>query len=204
LPDAVATIACQSASHRVRLHRGKLRLEDHDLGAETALVALGGHPTPCVAVLLAWRRATPSSAARLGTQLAPARRLSLVVAAERAWARDAGPGPADHVTEATRERAEPELQRWLGETGEPSRTPVVLRCRVLPPGAGPPMLDAGYEGGKLVVECWLRPDWVRRVWLPGAARCRGAFVLDADASSVLLGRMHDGRVDVSEERIAGG
>ncbi len=202
LPEASATIACQGEWHRVRLHRGKLRLDHHDLAGEAALAALGGSPTPCFAVLLAWRGATPSSVAGLGPDLEPVRALGLIAAAERAWARDSGPGPAHYVTSTTQNRAEVELQRWLGSTGEPSRTPVVLRCRVLPPGAGPPMLEAGYESGSLVVECWVRTDWLRRVWLRGARRSDDAFVLDADATSVLVARLHDGRVQVDEEPMA--
>lgn len=41
--------------HRVTWRRGKLVLPDHDLRDELGLLALGGEPPPCVAMLLAWR-----------------------------------------------------------------------------------------------------------------------------------------------------
>ena len=56
LPDVTAKIECDGREHRITWRRGKLVLEDHDVLAERALVALGGDGPACLAVLDAWRR----------------------------------------------------------------------------------------------------------------------------------------------------
>ena len=54
-PPTTVHVDCGGAKHRVTWRRGKLVLEDHDLTAERALVALGGKPCTCVEVLEVWR-----------------------------------------------------------------------------------------------------------------------------------------------------
>ncbi len=55
LPDVASELECGGQRHRVVWRRGKLVLEDHDLLAETSLVALGAEPPMCVELLDAWR-----------------------------------------------------------------------------------------------------------------------------------------------------
>ena len=45
---------CEGEEHRVTWRRGKFVLEDHDLGAERAMLALGGEPCPCMRALELW------------------------------------------------------------------------------------------------------------------------------------------------------
>jgi len=47
-------IECQGRSHRLRWERGKLVLEDHDVSAERAMVALGGPSFTCLDLLNVW------------------------------------------------------------------------------------------------------------------------------------------------------
>jgi hypothetical protein len=53
-------ISCGERRHRVSWRRGRLVLEDHDVEAERAFVALGGDRSVCVELLDAWREATDS------------------------------------------------------------------------------------------------------------------------------------------------
>jgi hypothetical protein len=52
---ATAFVPCGGEKHRVTWRRGKLVLEDHDLSAEHALLALGGERCPCLLVLKMWQ-----------------------------------------------------------------------------------------------------------------------------------------------------
>lgn len=192
-------MACRGQRHTVRWQRGKVVLADHDLPAERALVGLGGEPVPCLAVLDAWRHATlatfevpagtralmqrhgrvPSWVVELDPGLADARLLSLAVGYERAWRRrQPFVSGRDLVENMLRDRAAPALNRWIERSGSVGRVPVQLSCNMLPPSRGEPSVDAWLQGGALVVAVWLRPDWLRRVWLPGLASHDGLFVLD--------------------------
>lgn len=56
LAPALATVDCGGATHRVRWSQGALHLDDHDdADAEEALVALGGDPPACFALVALWR-----------------------------------------------------------------------------------------------------------------------------------------------------
>jgi hypothetical protein len=56
LPAVTAEVDCGNARHRITWRRARLVLEDHDVLAERALVALGGEPPLCLQTLDAWRR----------------------------------------------------------------------------------------------------------------------------------------------------
>ena len=49
-----ATIECEGSEHALTWRAGELELEDHDIDAERALVALGGEAPMCVDLLDAW------------------------------------------------------------------------------------------------------------------------------------------------------
>jgi hypothetical protein len=49
-------VVCGGARHTVRWRKGRVVLEDHDVAAERALVALGGEPCICLELLAAWRQ----------------------------------------------------------------------------------------------------------------------------------------------------
>src|SRR5688572_29724695 len=60
IAPVTVTVACGGGTHRVTWRRGKLVLEDHDLGAELAIAALDrDKPRPaCVQLLEHWRDRT--------------------------------------------------------------------------------------------------------------------------------------------------
>jgi hypothetical protein len=55
VPPVSATVPCEDGEHRVSWQRGKFVLHDHDLGAERAMLVLGGEPAPCLRALRMWR-----------------------------------------------------------------------------------------------------------------------------------------------------
>jgi len=55
VPGASATLECEGEEHRVSWERGKFKLHDHDLGAERAMLVLGGEPSTCLRALRMWR-----------------------------------------------------------------------------------------------------------------------------------------------------
>ena len=54
VPAFEAEVGCTGSTHRIGWSRGKLRLLDHDVGAERALAAMGGEPPLCLDVFDAW------------------------------------------------------------------------------------------------------------------------------------------------------
>jgi hypothetical protein len=56
LPAVTAEVDCGDERHRITWRRAKLVLEDHDVVAERALVALGAEPPLCLQTLDAWRQ----------------------------------------------------------------------------------------------------------------------------------------------------
>ncbi len=60
--DGAATITCSGASHRVQVWNGELLLDDHDVDAELALLALGAVLPACLVYLAVWEQAQRDSA----------------------------------------------------------------------------------------------------------------------------------------------
>ena len=54
VPAATAVITCEGESHRLTWRWGKVKLDDHDLGSERAMLVLGGEPCPCLRALGLW------------------------------------------------------------------------------------------------------------------------------------------------------
>lgn len=216
-PASVA-VDCLGAQHTVRWQRGKVVLVDHDLSAERALVGMGGEPVPCLAVLEAWQNATlatfevppgtrnlmrrhgrvPTWVVDLEAGLVESRLLSLVVGYERAWRRrQPFVSGRNLVEELLRERAAPFLNRFVEGSGSVGSVPVQLSCNMLPPSRGEPSVDAWLQSGSLVVAVWLRPDWLRKVWLPRLALDDERFVVDLDADYRTLAMWVDDRTVVT-------
>ena len=111
IPPVSLLVPCQGQWHQILWRAGRVVAADHDVAAESALVALGAAPCPCLAVLSAWRsfhreaqlgpfwdldgvfgvRATwhvgaaRSTANDLPAQLHPVAVLAAVARAERRW-----------------------------------------------------------------------------------------------------------------------
>src|SRR5690606_31043810 len=101
----VAEVDCGGARHRVTWRWGRFVLDDHDLGAEAVLEALGGEPAGCTAVLDAWRAAVAADRDRVGyrrrdpdlpAQLEPALEAARLARRVRAWRAGRLEAPALH------------------------------------------------------------------------------------------------------------
>ena len=62
LQGDVVPIACHAAQHTARVTGGDLILDDHDVDAELAMLALGGDLAPCLAYLAVWSQAVDDPA----------------------------------------------------------------------------------------------------------------------------------------------
>ena len=69
---AVLQLDCGGARHTVRWHRGCLVLLDHDVAAETGLMALGAERPACLALLQRWRATLGTTAGPPGASRRPA------------------------------------------------------------------------------------------------------------------------------------
>jgi len=198
VPPATAQLACGGDRHTVTWRRGKLVLEDHDLGAERAMLALGGEMPACLATLQLWRNLHTWAMAgelfgqlraRLGDdalfgpgELAEAHQLGLALTWERAWRR------AGHFTdhgrllaEQLRPRALPPLREhlryWLRRHGSRRLSSV----EVEPARDGPAgMLTGEMDSVGVRAVATLSARWLVRVWGRGLAVVDGAFVVDVD------------------------
>lgn len=57
IPPATLTLDCGGARHTIRWRKGRLVLLDHDVAAETAMMALGAERAACLTFLERWRGA---------------------------------------------------------------------------------------------------------------------------------------------------
>jgi hypothetical protein len=197
IPPARAVVACSGGQHRVTWRRGKVVLEDHDLGAERAMLALGGEPCACLRVLQGWRNLHSWSmsaelfrqmTARLGEgsilapgDLAPVHELGLLLTWERTWKRSAWfSGHERLLREQVARRALGPLRRhldvWRDRVG--SRRISAVEVHVQRPGR-PAVLVGSMDRIGTKATATLGTAWVLRVWGRGLAVVGGAFVLDA-------------------------
>ncbi len=72
LPPAVVQLDCGGSRHTVRWHRGRLVLLDHDVAAESGLIALGAQRPACLAFHERWRAAFRDTAGPPGLSRRPA------------------------------------------------------------------------------------------------------------------------------------
>lgn len=203
-PPVRVGVPCGGADHHLTWRKGALCLDDHDLGAEVALEALGGDPVPCVAVLRAWRAVCgsprPLSAwgetAQLGSHAATPR------AGPMRAQLDALPGPLhDVVAAASLVRAQrhaargdavnlpAQLHRLVAERFTDAlraslrpvracgvRTDVRYTVRVTAVGE-PPSVEVQSHRTGVRLEVGLSLGWLVEVWGRGAACVDGRLVL---------------------------
>ncbi|MGH9156833.1 MAG: hypothetical protein ACRD1K_13580 [Acidimicrobiales bacterium] len=195
---AEATVECSGGTHRIAWRRGKLVLEDHDLGAEQAMLAFGGEMPACLATLQLWRNLhTWAMAAELFRQLqarmdgdalfgpgelAGVHQLGLALTWERAWRR------ADYYTDHGRllaaqlkAKAVPplrdHLRHWLRVRGSRRLSSVQVEVA----RAGPPASVAGrMDSVGVRATATLSARWLVEVWGRGLAVVDGGFVVAVD------------------------
>ena len=176
LPPITVSVGCSGALHAVSGRRGKLVLHDHRLADEEALLALGGDPPPCVAVLVAWRdRAGWAAASRpppagfvrrprapaVPDGLAPTRRLGVIRSWERRWRRSGEGDAAEDIYWVLRRTAIGPLTRALDATrrrvGGGRATYAEIR---LAPREAPPSVVGRIDARTAGVTVALHPSWL--------------------------------------------
>lgn len=181
--SVTAEVDCGGAVHRIRWHRGRLALCDHDPLAESTLEALGGDPPRCLEVLEDFRRAHDHDRPppRLPGDLGRIAEIGRTVGATRRV--------GDPRRAAARARAIDRMRRAVAEAVEASLAPVRVpgrplrirvRTTVVPPGE-PPAVDADLRPGRMQVHLTLPLTWLTLVWGRGAAVADGHLVLDVGA-----------------------
>ncbi len=196
IEPATADVTCSGAQHRVTWRRGKVVLEDHDLAAERAMLALGGRPCACLQVLQLWRNLHSWSmsaelyrqmTARLGAgsilapgDLGPRHELGLLLTWERRWKRSSlFSGHERLLLEQIRRRAlEPlrqHLTLWKERLG--SRRVSLADVQVQHPGR-PARLVGSLDAVAVKATATLGTGWVLGVWARGIAVVDDAFVLE--------------------------
>lgn len=195
IPPTVGLVPCEGTQHRVSWRRGKLVLEDHDLGAEYALLAFGGEPCACVRALRLWRHQfgmppdlfssmqtyLGADAALAPKELGLPRELGMNLSWDRSWRRSSF---LDRKHErllqgALRERALPLFRQHL--TLEKQR----FGCRVIA-GAqvrvAPSIAEVtvGGEMDKVALKATveLHASWLVNVWPRGLGLVDGVFVAE--------------------------
>jgi hypothetical protein len=190
---AAALVQCGGETHRVRWGRGKLVLEDHDLSAERALVALGAERCPCLELLGSWQEAFGGDRRLVLSGGVPKRRptglpqgldrpatVARLVQQTRRWARLAEePGGA---RETLFRRLLEEFKGAVAASLLPSRQRravqrIDVKVRPLEPRADPTLeIEVGRGQVRIVAE--LSVSWLVQVWAWGLATVEGALALE--------------------------
>jgi hypothetical protein len=177
----------------VRWRRGKLLLDDHDLGAERALVGLGADRCACLELLGTWqesfrgdRRLVLSGGVpkrrptRLPRELDHVAGIARLVQQTRRWSRLAEePGGA---REALFRRLLTEFRDAVAASLLPSRQRrevqrIDVKVRPLPPGDDP-TLEIEAARGQVRIVAELSVSWLVQVWAWGLATVDGALALE--------------------------
>ncbi|MDQ6614384.1 MAG: hypothetical protein M3083_06480 [Actinomycetota bacterium] len=194
IEPATALVPCGEQQHRVTWRRGKLVLEDHDLGAERAMLALGGKPCACLQVLKMWRdqwAMPPDLFRQMSTWLGPnaflappelatPRQLALALNWNRSWRRSSYTTKLGRLLEEdVRSLAAQPVRRHVtalakqfGLWNAPSTTVELAR------GQQPATLVGQVDKRGASATARLNLDWLLRVWGPGAAVVGDGFVLE--------------------------
>ena len=194
LPEVTATVVCGGEKHRVTWRRGKVVLEDHDLGAERGMVAFGGELCPCMRVLEIWVeqfRMPPDLFGHMHTWLgeqafllpdefAQPRRTAMVLNWERSWRFESWlpTKQAKMLFEELKDKALPALRAHLNAWKATTGARVVAGQVALLPSNEAPAVDGSSDRVAMRATAWLHPRWVVDVWPQGIAVVDDAFVMD--------------------------
>ena len=195
VPPATGVIPCDGAQHRVTWRWGKVKLEDHDLGSERAMLVLGGEPAACLRALGLWGSQfgmPPDHFARMDKwlgadaalapkELALPREVGMTLSWERSWKLSAYRDKHGKVLERQlRDRALPLLRAHLTQAKQEFGCRIVrsVELRHVPAGREPPSLFGTMDSVSVSARVTLSSDWIVRVWARGLGAVDGAFVLD--------------------------
>lgn len=193
VPGATALVPCEGEEHRVTWRWGKLKLEDHDLGSERAMLVLGGEPSACMRALAFWENQFTMPAEHflqmhrwLGADsvLAPRefdvpRDVSMVLNWERAWKRAMYMDKHGPLLERMlRDRAVPALRAHLTAEKQRFRSQSIRTVELRHVRAGHPVgLRGRMDSVSVSATAVLSSEWIANVWATGLATVEGAFVL---------------------------
>lgn len=195
IKPATALVTCSGTEHRVTWRKGKVVLEDHDVGAERAMLAFGGELPACLKVLQLWRnlhswamsielfrqvqKSLGPAALLAPGELAARNQLGLMLTWERAWRNSAwfsdhGRLLHEHLRADVTALLREHLKYWMAERGCRRISSAVLE---VPPGE-PPSLRGQMDTVGVRATVSLGAGWVVQVWGRGLALVDGAFVLE--------------------------
>ena len=193
VPGATATLSCEGEEHRVTWRWGKLKLDDHDLGSERAMLVLGGEPSTCLRALALWEsqftmapehflqmhRWLGADAALAPPEFDVPRLVGVTLSWERAWKRSVYLDKHGKLLERmVRDRAVPALRAHLNEEKQRFGTRSIRTVEVRHVKAGQPHgLRGRMDSVSVSVSVALSSNWIVHVWSAGLASVRGAFVL---------------------------
>ncbi len=197
LEPATATVECSGSQHRLSWRRGQVVIEDHDLGAERTMRALGAETPTCLRILSQWRQlhawATSielftQMRSRLGDEqlLGPGdlrlpHELALLLTWERSWRMSSYYGEGHEVLLQAQLQAralEPVRQHltlWCDRLGY-RQTPRV-EVNILRPGQAPRVIGA-IDRFTARVTAAFGVRWVLEVWARGLATVEDALILE--------------------------
>ena len=200
IPPVTGLVPCEGEHHRVTWQRGKLVLENHDLGAERALLVLGSQPSACLRALRLWRDQfglPPEQFARMQSwlganavlapdELALPRLLGMTLSWDRAWRRSSHLEKHGRlIEEQLRERAMVPFRQHL--TAEKQS----FGCRMISSAQVQvvPSIDAAGVTGRMTkvsvtAVARLHASWLVEVWPRDLAVVDGAFVVEIDEDSL--------------------
>jgi hypothetical protein len=192
-PVSVA-VPCRSATHIVSWRRGKLVLEDHDVSAELAAIALGAPVPPCVELLRAWRNRVlwrvattpdpPGFVRNRATVVMPhdlmtVRQLGVARSWQRAAARHPDGDDAEQLYRFLRKRALASVlaaaahaQSHFGGGRVSS-----VEVRLLGDESEKDQIVGRVDKRQTVLVVALSPAWLHEVWARGIGTVDGAFIV---------------------------
>lgn len=195
VPPATGTIPCGDEDHHLTWKRGKVKLEDHDLGGERAMMVLGGEPCSCLKALRLWADQFGMPPDVFGQMqswlgddapLAPSeidlhRTLGMLLNWERAW--KAGRYMTKHgglIEKEVKAIALPVVRAHLNAARQAFGSKVVrsVAIRVVP-AVRRVELRGQMDRISVTAEATLSTDWVLDVWAAGLATIDDALVLAA-------------------------
>ena len=191
-----AVIACEGEEHRLTWRWGKLKLEDHDLGSERAMLVLGGGASACLRALHLWEsqfsmapehflqmhRWLGADAVLAPPEFEVPREVGVTLSWERAWKRSVYLDKHGKLLERmVRDKAVPALRAHLTDEKQRFGSRSIRTVEIRHVRAGQPVgLRGRMDSVSVSVSAALSSDWIVRVWSAGLATVPGAFVLQVD------------------------
>lgn len=189
-----AVVRCGGDNHRVTWRRGKLVLEDHDLGAERTMLVFGGEPCVCMQVLKMWDDQFGMPPELFGNMprwlgasafLAPpefdlVRELGMVLSWERAWRHGSYLTKHERLLESElRERATGPLREHLVYWKQQAGVRVLSAADVTVVRSDQrPHLTGSIDRVSIKARAALKATWPVEVWARNIALVGDAFVLE--------------------------